>query len=127
MQQVAWVFATDVNIAEGIVLVGLLLGGKLIAWVRGNAITRNGNNHATDLVLWVDLMSNLSCQSTCYSIMVNSLVAVLHDSNFAFRYTFHLIIIEDGEVTAAGDPTEIVTAGLIEEVYNVKACASQTP
>lgn len=115
------------NIAEGIVLVGLLLGGKLITWVRGNAITRNGNNHATDLVLWVDLMSNLSCQSTCYSIMVNSLVAVLHDSNFAFRYAFHLIIIEDGEVTAAGDPTEIVTAGLIEEVYNVKACASQTP
>lgn len=53
--------------------------------------------------------------------MVNSLVAVLHDSNFAFRYAFHLIIIEDGEVTAAGDPTEIVTAGLIEEVYNVKA------
>lgn len=59
--------------------------------------------------------------------MVNSLVAVLHDSNFAFRYAFHLIIIEDGEVTAAGDPTEIVTAGLIEEVYNVKCLCIPDP
>lgn len=48
-----------------------------------------------------------------------TLVAVLHDLNHAARYATHLIAMRDGRVVAAGDPREIVTAELVEEVFRL--------
>ncbi|GAA1285352.1 ABC transporter ATP-binding protein [Pseudonocardia aurantiaca] len=48
-----------------------------------------------------------------------TLVAVLHDLNHAARYATHLIAMRDGRVVAAGDPREIVTAELVEEVFGL--------
>ena len=48
-----------------------------------------------------------------------TLVAVLHDLNHAARYATHLIAMHDGRVVAAGDPREIVTAELVEEVFGL--------
>ncbi|SDT81605.1 iron complex transport system ATP-binding protein [Streptomyces sp. TLI_053] len=48
-----------------------------------------------------------------------TLVAVLHDLNQAARYATHLIVMRDGKVVAAGDPTGILTAELVEEVYRL--------
>ncbi|WP_043478822.1 ABC transporter ATP-binding protein [Kitasatospora sp. MBT66] len=48
-----------------------------------------------------------------------TLVAVLHDLNQAARYATHLIVMREGRVVAAGDPGEILTAELVEEVYRL--------
>ncbi|MBT2213279.1 MULTISPECIES: ABC transporter ATP-binding protein [Actinomadura] len=48
-----------------------------------------------------------------------TLVAVLHDLNHACRYATHLIAMRDGEIRAQGPPGEIVTAGLVEEVFGL--------
>ena len=48
-----------------------------------------------------------------------TMVAVLHDLNRACRYATHLIAMKDGTVVAAGDPSEIVTAELVEEVFGL--------
>lgn len=48
-----------------------------------------------------------------------TLVAVLHDLNHACRYATHLIAMKDGRVVATGDPTEVVTAQLVEEVFGM--------
>ena len=48
-----------------------------------------------------------------------TVVVVLHDLHLAFRYADHLVVMRDGDVVASGDPCEIVTAELIEQVYDV--------
>ncbi|MFD1829596.1 MULTISPECIES: ABC transporter ATP-binding protein [Streptomyces] len=48
-----------------------------------------------------------------------TLVAVLHDLNHAARYATHLIAMRDGRVVAAGPPSRIVTAELVEEVFGL--------
>lgn len=48
-----------------------------------------------------------------------TIVAVLHDLNHAFRYADHLVAMRDGAVVAAGAPREIVTAGLVQKVFDL--------
>ncbi|MFC8454192.1 ABC transporter ATP-binding protein [Kitasatospora sp. NPDC057223] len=48
-----------------------------------------------------------------------TLIAVLHDLNQAARYATHLIAMRDGAVVAQGAPADIITAGLVEEVFDL--------
>jgi ABC-type cobalamin/Fe3+-siderophores transport system ATPase subunit len=48
-----------------------------------------------------------------------TVVAVLHELHLAFRYADHLVVMKDGAVIAQGDPREVVTAELVEAVYDV--------
>lgn len=48
-----------------------------------------------------------------------TLVAVLHDLNHAARYATHLVAMRDGAIVAQGDPQEIITAELVEAVYDL--------
>ena len=48
-----------------------------------------------------------------------TLVAVLHDLNQACRYATHLIAMKEGKIVAEGDPREIITAELVEDVYGL--------
>lgn len=56
-----------------------------------------------------------------------TLVAVLHDLNHAARYATHLIALREGEVIAEGAPGEIVTAGLVEEVFGLRCQVIDDP
>ncbi|PRY37297.1 ABC transporter ATP-binding protein [Umezawaea tangerina] len=50
----------------------------------------------------------------------HTLVAVLHDLNQACRYATHLIAMKPGQgIVAQGDPSEIVTAELVEDVFGL--------
>ncbi len=48
-----------------------------------------------------------------------TVVLVLHELHLAFRYATHLIVMRDGEIDAEGRPEDVVTAGLIERVYDL--------
>ncbi|WOF23268.1 ABC transporter ATP-binding protein [Microbacterium betulae] len=48
-----------------------------------------------------------------------TLVAVLHDLNHAARYATHLVAMRDGTIVAQGDPREIITAELVDAVYDL--------
>ena len=48
-----------------------------------------------------------------------TLVAVLHDLNQAARYATHLIAMREGAVVAEGPPAEIVTAEVVQEVFDL--------
>lgn len=50
-----------------------------------------------------------------------TVVMVLHDINQACRYAHRLLVMKDGRLVARGEPSEVVTAGLIEEVFGL-AC-----
>ncbi|MGA5699045.1 ABC transporter ATP-binding protein [Peterkaempfera bronchialis] len=56
-----------------------------------------------------------------------TLVAVLHDLNQAARYATHLIAMRDGRVVAQGAPGDIVTAELVEEVFDLPCRIIEDP
>ncbi|MFD7703849.1 ABC transporter ATP-binding protein [Streptomyces caelestis] len=56
-----------------------------------------------------------------------TLVAVLHDLNHAARYATHLIALRQGKVIAQGAPKDIVTAGLVEEVFGLRCQVIDDP
>ncbi|MEW1956233.1 ABC transporter ATP-binding protein [Kineococcus sp. NPDC059986] len=56
-----------------------------------------------------------------------TLVAVLHDLNHAARYATHLVAMKDGAVLAQGDPSEVVTAELVEAVFGLPCVVVPDP
>ncbi len=56
-----------------------------------------------------------------------TLVAVLHDLNHAARYATHLIALREGRVVAEGAPKDVVTAGLVEEVFGLRCQVIDDP
>ena len=48
-----------------------------------------------------------------------TLVAVLHDLNHAARYATHLIAMRSGKVARSGQPSEVLTAELVEDVFGL--------
>ncbi|WP_025156866.1 ATP-binding cassette domain-containing protein [Leifsonia aquatica] len=56
-----------------------------------------------------------------------TLVAVLHDLNHAARYATHLVAMRDGVIVAQGDPREIITAELVEAVYDLPCVVITDP
>ncbi|GLZ33688.1 ABC transporter [Lentzea sp. NBRC 105346] len=50
----------------------------------------------------------------------HTLVAVLHDLNQACRYATHLIVMKPDEgIVATGDPSAVITADLVEDVFGL--------
>lgn len=60
------------------------------------------------------------CVDLCHE-QGRTVVAVLHDLNHACRFADHVIAMKSGHVVAQGDPNEIVTPELVEQVYGL-AC-----
>jgi ABC-type cobalamin/Fe3+-siderophores transport system ATPase subunit len=49
-----------------------------------------------------------------------TIIAVLHDLNHAARYANHIIAMKNGQLIAQGEPREIVTEQMVEEVFGLK-------
>jgi iron complex transport system ATP-binding protein len=56
-----------------------------------------------------------------------TVVMVLHDLNLAARYADHLVAMRDGSIVAAGDPSEVVTAELVRDVFGVESVIASDP
>ena len=48
-----------------------------------------------------------------------TVVMVLHDLNLAARYADHLVALRGGRIVAEGAPSDVVTAGLVREVFGM--------
>lgn len=48
-----------------------------------------------------------------------TVVMVLHDINQALHYSDHLVALAEGRIIAEGAPKEVVTPGLIRQVYGI--------
>lgn len=49
-----------------------------------------------------------------------TIIAVLHDLNHACRFADEIIAMKAGAIVAHGDPAEVITADLVEEVYGLR-------
>lgn len=50
-----------------------------------------------------------------------TIVMVLHDINQAIQYSDHIILMKAGQIVAEGQPKEVITPEVIQDVYGVKA------
>ncbi len=69
-------------------------------------------NHQVELL---DLLTVLNRERQ------TTIVMVLHDLNLAFRYADYLVAMKLGRIVAEGDPTQIVSAELIEDVFGLRS------
>lgn len=56
-----------------------------------------------------------------------TVVAVLHDLNLASRYADHLVAMCGGRIVAEGAPADVVTPGIIQEVFGIAAEVALDP
>ncbi|KJK60026.1 ABC transporter ATP-binding protein [Saccharothrix sp. ST-888] len=61
----------------------------------------------------LDLVADLHAEAG------RTVVMVLHDLGQAARYADHLVVLKDGRPAATGAPADILTAELVEEVFQV--------
>ncbi|MFI6843906.1 ABC transporter ATP-binding protein [Kitasatospora sp. NBC_00085] len=69
----------------------------------------------------LDLVSDLHAEAG------RTVVMVLHDLGQAARYADHLVVLKDGRLAAAGAPSEVLTADLVEEVFQVPCLVVPDP
>ncbi|MNP77766.1 putative siderophore transport system ATP-binding protein YusV [compost metagenome] len=46
---------------------------------------------------------------------------VVHDLNHASRYAQHMVAIKSGSVISEGAPSEVMTSGVLREVFGIEA------
>lgn len=49
-----------------------------------------------------------------------TVVAVLHDLNHACRYADHIIAMKSGQIVVQGNPNDVITEQLVDDVYGLK-------
>ncbi|MGW6458139.1 ABC transporter ATP-binding protein [Streptomyces sp. NPDC055078] len=56
-----------------------------------------------------------------------TVVMVLHDLNQACRYADHVIAMKSGRIVAEGDPGDVITAAMVEEVFGLRCRVAADP
>ncbi|MCL2892926.1 ABC transporter ATP-binding protein [Brenneria tiliae] len=56
-----------------------------------------------------------------------TLIAVLHDLNQACRYADHLIVLSAGQVVTQGKPADIISSGLVKQVFGMSCVIIDDP
>jgi len=55
------------------------------------------------------------------------LIAVMHDINLAAHYADNLFFLKEGELIVHGKPKDILSAAMIEKVFNIKTTVIENP
>ena len=55
-----------------------------------------------------------------------TIIMVLHDLNHALQYADHILALEDGHIIAEGEPKNVITNTLLENLFKVKSAAFTT-
>ncbi|MDQ1034831.1 iron complex transport system ATP-binding protein [Streptomyces sp. V3I8] len=56
-----------------------------------------------------------------------TVVMVLHDLNQACRYADHVVAMKAGKIVAEGSPAEVITAGTVEDVFDLTCRITMDP
>ncbi len=71
-----------------------------------------------DLHHQIEILQLLGHLNERYSVKV---IMVLHDINHAIRFSNRVIVINEGMICSDGPPEEVITEGLLQDVFKIKA------
>ena len=74
----------------------------------------------------LDIQHQISLMRLVSGLPVTSIIA-LHDLNHAAMFCDRLIVMQKGQIVAAGAPEEIVTEDLLRDVFSVEARVETSP
>ena len=77
----------------------------------------------------LDIKHQLSCLNLSkeFSSRGNTVIAVLHDLNFASTVADKILLLNNGRIVAFGTPNEVLTTKNIQECYEVKSKIEKHP
>jgi iron complex transport system ATP-binding protein len=136
-----WSSDDEAAVSEALSMTGLLdLGERPLDELSGGQRQRAWISMAlaqgTDLLLldepttFLDLAHQievLELVRRLHSELGRTVVMVLHDLNLAARYADRLVAMRDGKVVAAGTPADVLTEGLLAEVFDLDAKVIEDP
>lgn len=74
----------------------------------------------------LDIRHQLDILALVAELPLTSYIA-LHDLNLAAMFCDRVLVLDHGRVVAVGTPTEVITAELVEQVYQVRASVALDP
>lgn len=83
----------------------------------------------TDYVLLDEPLNNLDMKHSAAMMKLlrrastelgKTVVLVLHDINFASRYSDHIVAMRNGSVVCQGSPAEVITTDALREIYDME-------
>ena len=63
----------------------------------------------------------LDCLAALNKAKKTTIVAILHDINLSIRYADHIFAMKRGRLIAEGAPIDIITTGLMKDVYGMES------
>lgn len=63
----------------------------------------------------------LDCLAALNKARKTTIVAILHDINLSIRYADHIFAMKRGRLIAEGNPRDIITTGLMKDVYGMES------
>ena len=63
----------------------------------------------------------LDCLAALNKARKTTIVAILHDINLSIRYADHIFAMKRGRLIAEGEPRDIITTGLMKDVYGMES------
>lgn len=98
-------------------------GQKQRAWI-SVVLAQNSDTIALDEPInHLDISYQLECLNLIKQINKDfdkTILLVLHDINLAARYADTIIALKDGKIRAQGSPKEILTSGLIQDIFEME-------
>lgn len=111
--------------------VGQLSGGqKQLAWIAMVLAQETDVLLLDEPTTFLDLHHQLEVMEIVETLQAESeitVVVVLHDIQQAARLADEMVALKDGTIQSRGTPEEVVTEGLLAEVFEIEAEVDQTP
>ncbi|WP_246466671.1 ABC transporter ATP-binding protein [Allocatelliglobosispora scoriae] len=128
-----WSSDDETAVAEAMRLTGVLEladrfvdelsgGQRQRVWVAMVLAQQTGILLLDEPTTFLDIAHQVELLDLCADLHADrghTLVAVLHDLNQACRYATHMIAMSGGRIVATGEPSRIVTAELVRDVFGL--------
>jgi len=116
--------ATDITDLADTPLEDLSGGQRQRAWISMTLAQETGILLLDEPTTYLDLAHQvdvLELVRRLNRLHDRTVVMVLHDISLAARYSDHMVAMKDGEIVMEGTPDQVVTPGLLKEVFGLDA------
>ncbi|WP_158886704.1 ABC transporter ATP-binding protein [Amycolatopsis anabasis] len=99
-------------------------GQRQRAWISMTLAQETGLLLLDEPITYLDLAHQVDVLDLVYKLHTDrgtTVVMVLHDLNLAARYADTLIAMRAGKIVARGEPAEVLTEPLLDEVFGLEA------